>query len=33
LGTFPAAINASGVIAGTYFGADGTVDGFVRTPG
>jgi hypothetical protein len=31
LGTFPAAINASGVIAGTYFATDGT-DGFVRIP-
>lgn len=31
-GTFPAAINASGVIAGTYFAADGNVDGFVRIP-
>ncbi len=31
-GTFPSAINASGVIAGTYFAADGTVDGFIRIP-
>jgi hypothetical protein len=30
-GTFPAAINESGVIAGTYF-ASGNVDGFVRIP-
>jgi hypothetical protein len=31
-GTFPAAINASGAIAGDYFTADGYDDGFIRIP-